>query len=135
MKNGDISNALTKRVLITIDTFRTSTKEIKRALGIVPYVKTNYSYSRQTLSRYYLLATRSAYTLELVAFDMSEENLAAVIDDLDNAGTNPFRYYTSYDSIDRLVSELPYRPEVEGVLDIPERLLRYGSWGLDASIL
>jgi len=33
------------------------------------------------------------------------------------------------------VGELPYRPEVVGVLDVPNRLLRYGHWGLDFNSL
>jgi len=54
---------------------------------------------------------------------------------LDEMGTNPFRYYTSYEKVDHLVNELPYRPEVLGVLDRPDRLLRYGHWGLDIGAL
>jgi hypothetical protein len=62
---------------------------------------------------------------------MSEEKLTLLTDMLDNMGTNPFRYFTSYSSISQLVSELPYRPEVLGVVDAPKNLLRYGSWGLE----
>ena len=57
------------------------------------------------------------------------------MDILDNMGTNPFRYFTAYESVGHLVAELPYRPEVVGVLDKPERLLRYGHWGLDINSL
>jgi hypothetical protein len=83
----------------------------------------------------YLTTTRRGITLELVSFDLSEEQLAEVIDFLDKKGTNPFRYFMSYGSIDELIRELPYRPEVVGVLDIPNRLLRYGHWGLDFNSL
>ena len=69
--------------------------------------------------------------MELISFTHSEKELADVVLYLDKFGTNPFRYATSYKNIDTLVNELPYRPEVIGVIDMPERLLRYGRWGLD----
>jgi hypothetical protein len=62
---------------------------------------------------------------------MDEATLGEFMDKLDNMGTNPFRYYSSYESVNHLVAELPYRPEVVGVLDIQSRQLRYGHWGLD----
>ena len=82
-----------------------------------------------------MFTTNRGVTLELASFDMDEEELAVFVDRLDNAGTNPFRYFTSYESVNHLVQELPYRPEVIGVLDTPDKLLRYGHWGLDGSIL
>ena len=133
MQNGDLSNALTKRVLVVVDTIREEQLEVKKILGLVPSVRKTYSYNRAVVSRFYLFADRSSVTLELVSFDMDEEDLGKLVEELDEVGTNPFRYYTAYDSIDRLVAELPYRPEVAGVIDLPQRLLRYGSWGLDFS--
>lgn len=133
MQNGDLSNALTKRVLVVVDTIREEKLEVKKILGLIPTVKKSYTYSRSLVSRYYLFADRSAVTLELVAFDMDDRELEELVEFLDELGTNPFRYYTAYESIDRLVAELPYRPEVAGVIDFPSRLLRYGSWGLDFS--
>ena len=83
----------------------------------------------------FLLTSRRGVTLELVSFDLSEEELNEVMLVLDKMGTNPFRYCTPYDRFEQLVVELPYRPEVIGVLDLPTRLLRYGHWGLDFNSL
>jgi hypothetical protein len=69
--------------------------------------------------------------MELASFTLNDAELQTMVDKLDRMGTNPFRYFTSYESIEHLVSELPYRPEVVGVLDLPSRMLRYGHWGLD----
>lgn len=87
--------------------------------------------NRQMLSNLYLYTTRKGVTLEVASFDMDEEELEGFMDTLDKMGTNPFRYYTSYESVNHLVAELPYRPEIVGVLDIQSRQLRYGHWGLD----
>jgi hypothetical protein len=58
-----------------------------------------------------------------------------ILEDLDNLGTNPFNYAKAYNVVADLVAELPYRPEVKNVIDIPERGLRYGHWYLDLGAL
>lgn len=131
MYKGDISNAFTRRVLVTTDAVLTWESSIKKVFGIIPKIEKKYAFNSQILSRIYLWATRSEYTYELVTFDLNEKELDALIESLEKIGTNPFRYATVYTSIDHLIAELPYRPDVVGVMDRPDRLLRYGSWGMD----
>jgi hypothetical protein len=135
MLKGDISNELPQRVLVVADVFLNVDVEVTKRFKVFSVSKTNKTIRRELLSSLYLTTTRRGITLELISFDLSEEQLAEVIDFLDKKGTNPFRYFMSYGSIDELVRELPYRPEVVGVLDIPNRLLRYGHWGLDFNSL
>jgi hypothetical protein len=135
MLKGDISNELPQRVIVVADVFLNTDVEVTKRFKIFSVQKINKTVRRELLSSLYLTTTRRGITLELVSFDLSEEQLAEVIDFLDKKGTNPFRYFMSYGSIDELIRELPYRPEVVGVLDIPNRLLRYGHWGLDFNSL
>ena len=135
MRKVDISNELPKRVIVTTDVFLKVDVSVKKKYKIFSTVEKNKTIRRDILSRLYLFTTNRGVTLELASFDMDEEELAVFVDRLDNAGTNPFRYFTSYESVNHLVQELPYRPEVIGVLDTPDKLLRYGHWGLDGSIL
>jgi hypothetical protein len=135
MLKGDISNELPQRVIVVADVFLNTDVEVTKRFKIFSTKKINKTVRRELLSSLYLTTTRRGITLELVSFDLSEEQLAEVIDFLDKKGTNPFRYFMSYGSIDELIRELPYRPEVVGVLDIPNRLLRYGHWGLDFNSL
>jgi hypothetical protein len=135
MLKGDISNELPQRVIVVADVFLNTDVEVTKRFKIFSTQKINKTVRRELLSSLYLTTTRRGITLELVSFDLSEEQLAEVIDFLDKKGTNPFRYFMSYGSIDELIRELPYRPEVVGVLDIPNRLLRYGHWGLDFNSL
>jgi hypothetical protein len=135
MLKGDISNELPQRVIVVADVFLNTDVEVTKRFKIFSTQKVNKTIRRELLSSLYLTTTRRGITLELVSFDLSEEQLAEVIDFLDKKGTNPFRYFMSYGSIDELIRELPYRPEVVGVLDIPNRLLRYGHWGLDFNSL
>jgi hypothetical protein len=135
MRYGDISNELPRRIIVVIDVFLDVELKVKKKLKFIPVVEKEERLRRDILSYLYLLTNRREVTLELVSFSMAEEDLSNIMDTLDNMGTNPFRYFTVYDSANDLVKELPYRPEVFGVLDRPENLLRYGHWGLDFNSL
>jgi hypothetical protein len=135
MLKGDISNELPQRIIVVADVFLNVERIVKKKFKVFPVVKVNKSTRREILSYLFLLTNKRGVTLELVSFDLSEEELNEVMLVLDKMGTNPFRYCTTYDRFEQLVAELPYRPEVIGVLDIPTRLLRYGHWGLDFTAL
>lgn len=131
MRNNDLSNEITRRMLVTTDVVLTYSVAIEKKLLIIPVVKKTASFNRAMLSRLYMFNNDAGVSLELAGFNMDDEELGKLIEEIDELGTNPFRYYTAYESIEHLVGELPYRPEVIGVLDIPERLLMYGHWGMD----
>ena len=129
MKHGDISNELPKRMLVTTDVIMDIQVSVKKKLLIIPSIKINKTFRRDVLSYLYLYTSRMGVTLELVSYNLDEENLSEAMDSLDKVGTNPFRYFTAYESVNHLVNELPYRPEVLGVVDVDSRLLQYGRWG------
>jgi len=131
MQNNDLSNSLTKRVLVSLDVIRDEQVTVKKVLKFIKVPEKSYVYNRQVLSRLYLYADRNSVSLELVSFDLDEEALKELVEAMDEMGTNPFRYFSVYQSSEHLVAELPFRPEVAGVIDIPTRFLRYGHWGLD----
>ena len=135
MRHGDISNDLPQRILVVSDTFLEVEVQVKRRLKVFPVPKVNRVIKQELLSFLYIYTNKSGTTLELISYNMDEETLSKTVDHLDTLGTNPFRYFSSYDSIEHLVAELPYRPEVLGVLDLPKNLLRYGHWGLDFNLL
>ena len=131
MRKGDISNDLPKRIIVTADTFLDYDIKVVKKLKVFPITTKDIKYNRSLLSRLYVFAQNIGYTMELASFSLNEDELQLLVNKLDKMGTNPFRYFTSYESTEHLVSELPYRPEVVGVLDIPSKMLRYGHWGLD----
>jgi hypothetical protein len=108
--------------------------KINRVLGI-PVASEEVTYNRQALSQFWRFAEKYEYRLELVGFDYSQKDMDEILEDLDNLGTNPFNYAKAYNVVADLVAELPYRPEVKNVIDIPERGLRYGHWYLDLGAL
>lgn len=130
MKGGDISNEVPLRVAVTLDCIIDKKPNVKRVFGI-PVFEEEITYNRQALSLFWRFAERYNYVLELVGFGYTKKEMKEIQDDLDNLGTNPFNYYIAYQSVSDLVHELPYRPELMGVVDVPDRGLRYGSKFID----
>ena len=130
MRGGDISNDVPQRVLVSLDCIIEKSIKLKKVLGIsVPSEEINYS--RLSLAMFWRFAEKFGYVLELVGFGYSQKEMDEVLEDLNNLGTNPFNYAHAYNLVADLVAELPYRPEVKSVVDIPARGLRYGHWYLD----
>jgi len=131
MQGNDISNSLPQRVIVTADVITDVYEDNKKVLGFIPVKNKRKEYNRMVLSHLYMTSLKRGITMELISFTHSEDEMVELMLHLDKVGTNPFRYGSSYKSVEKLVKELPYRPEVIGVIDIPSRLLRYGRWGMD----
>jgi len=131
MLGNDISNSIPQRILVTADVITDTYENVKKKFLVVPVKEKRKEYNRLVLSHLYLFTSKSLMTLELISFAHSDKQMIELMNYLDKIGTNPFRYGSSYKSVDSVVAELPYRPEVVGVIDIPSRLLRYGRWGMD----
>ena len=131
MHNGDISNSLPMRVLVTTDVIEDTYEDTKKVLRIIPVTEKRTEYNRMVLSHLYVVSTKRGWTFELISFKLAQPKMDELMLTLDKVGTNPFRYGSVYKSVEELVTQLPYRPEIIGVIDKPERLLRYGRWGLD----
>lgn len=130
MKGGDISNEVPLRVSVAVDCIIDKKPSVRRFLGI-PIMEEEISYNRSALSLFWRFSQRYGYSMELVGFGYTKKEMREVQEDLDNLGTNPFNYYLAYSTVSDFVRELPYRPELIGVVDVPERALRYGSRYID----
>jgi hypothetical protein len=130
MYKGDLSNNMPKRVLVSNTLFTDLTETIVRKWFKKKSIK-DVSYDNLFLNKLYHYTVTSGVTLELISYELNEDELTRLYNELDRVGVNPFRYHSSYKTINELVSQLPYRPEVIGVLDLPQKQLMYGHWGLD----
>jgi hypothetical protein len=131
MYKGDISNAMPKRVLVVIEPLLIVDTEEKTRLLIFKQKTERVYYDKFLLNKLYLYSSRQDINLELISFTHDDDELEVMFNEMDRTGMNPFRYWQAYKSPKKLAEELPYRPEVVGVIDIPERRLRYGHWALD----
>ena len=138
MQNGDISNATPPRIIVNIDVVAESEiVEDKKFLRSTTERKVTKLNNLQ-LSHLWNMSYRLGLSVELAAFEnelWTQELLDAFIDKLERRGGNPFNYAELYWNIDDFIGDLPYRSNLKGVVDIPERVARYGSWGIELNNL
>ena len=132
MRGGDISNEVPKRVIVTLDCILDRRSIVKTSLGgLIKLPTEEVTYNRQSLASFWRWSNNNPFSMELTGFGYTRKEMREVQEDLDNMGTNPFNYYTGYATISDLVGELPYRPDVVYVIDIPSRSLRWGAKYVD----
>jgi hypothetical protein len=134
MRGGDISNETPPRIIVLIDVVAESeTEETRKFLRSSTSRKVT-KLNNQSLSHLWILANKFGLSVELAGFetdDWTQEHLDSIMDRLDRRGGNPFNYAELYANIDDFISELPYRGNLKGVIDLPGRVARYGSWGIE----
>lgn len=135
MLGGDISNEVPRRILVTYDYITYDAPTPRKFLGVVVGTKHAAVVSTATLSLLSRLTERVDVRLELVLFGASDDRADEVLAEIDNRSWQPFNYARGYESPLALVSDLPYRPEVLGVIDVEDRAAAYGSYGISMDYL
>jgi len=134
MRGGDISNETPPRIIVLIDVVAESEIEETRKFLRSSTSRKVSKLNNQSLSHLWILANKFGLSVELAGFetdDWTQEHLDSIMDRLDRRGGNPFNYAELYANIDDFISELPYRGNLKGVIDLPGRVARYGSWGIE----
>jgi hypothetical protein len=133
--NGDISNETPPRIIVNVDVVANSdVNEERRLLVATKLTRRVLGLNNPSLSLLWNKSSRFGLSVELAGFAdelWTQEQLDKLMARLDSRGANPFNYANLYDGIDDFIGELPYRGNLKGVIDIPERVARYGSWGLE----
>lgn len=135
MLNGDISNGVPGRIIVTYDYITHDVPTPKKFLGVVVGTAHTRQVSSETLSLLSRLSAKVDARLELAVFQADDTQAEEILDDLDRRSWQPFNYARGYESAFAFVSDLPYRPEVMGVIDIPERAGAYGSYAISVDYL
>lgn len=134
MINGDISNESPPRLIVVLDVVAESDiDEVKRFLKTTTERKV-MSLNNPALSLLWNKTSNYGMSVELAAFATelwTQDHLDKLMARLDSRGGNPFNYAELYDSIEDFIGELPYRNNLKAVIDLPQRVARYGSWGLE----
>ena len=133
MKGGDISNVSSPQCIATAtlliklveeESRRFLTKTVEHKIGEIDLLVAN---------KLWLLSNNYALSLELAGFEeegWTELLLEKAFEKLERRVVNPFNYFQLYESVDELVGTLPYRPNLKAVIDVPDRVARYGSAGV-----
>lgn len=141
MKGGDISNATPPKIVVLVDVVATLIqKETVSGSGLFKKksVKSSFSLNLKEISHLWTVGNRFGLSIELAGFEdqgWTQDDLEKVMDTLERQVSNPFNYAEVYPDVDQLVALLPYRNNLKGVIDLPGRVARYGSYGVELSNL
>lgn len=134
MLNGDISNETSPRIIVLIDVVANSiVDESKKLLRSTTERKVT-GVNNVALSHLWNISDKFGLSVELAAFESelwTQEHLDKLMDKLERRGGNPFNYAELYLNIEDFIGDLPYRANLKGVIDLRERVARYGSWGIE----
>lgn len=134
MINGDISNESSPRIIVLIDVVVNSELEEERKILRSVTERKVTGLNHRALSHLWNLADKYGLSVELAGFQSefwTQVQLDTIMDKLERRGGNPFNYAELYSDIDDFIGELPYRNNLRGVIDLRERVARYGSWGIE----
>ena len=133
MKNGDISNVSSPQVICVTDVVIGLVEEETKRLLSTKITNKVGKINLQETNKLWILANNYGISLELAGFQdlgWTEELLEKAFEKLERQVVNPFNYWQLYESVDELVAGLPYRANLRGVIDVPGRVARYGSAGV-----
>lgn len=134
MLGGDISNETSPRIIVVVDVVANSFIQDTRKLMRTAQERVFSGLNNPALSHLWNISNKFGLSVELAGFEnelWTEELLDKIMDKLERRGGNPFNYSELYTDIDDFISELPYRSNLKGVIDLRERVARYGSAGLE----
>jgi hypothetical protein len=139
MKGGDISNESPPRIIVNIDVVASSeVGEVRKNFLRTTTERQVLKLNNMELSHLWNISMKYGLSVELAAFKSelwTQDLLNEFMEKLERRGGNPFNYAELYNDIEDFIAELPYRNNLKGVVDLRERVARYGSYGIELNNL
>ena len=136
MINGDISNDSPPRIIVTsevvCDVYSEDTGRF------IKKTERKIKFKKEQLSHLWNIQFNYGLVVELAGFaedGWTQTELDTLMEKLDNRGGNPFAYANLYDDWKELRDDLPYRPNLKGIVDTQGGVARFGSWGVELNNL
>ena len=133
MKDNDLSDTPTKRYWVTADVvFNVIETADEKKTGWFQRLRTErvtYTPNLGILNLLWQWSERLGVRMELIFFGDLVGDAPGLWKTLDGAA-NPFGEYFVFGRVNDVVNMLPYRSDLMGVIDIPERSAMYGGKGL-----
>jgi hypothetical protein len=135
MRGGDLSNEGAGTVLVNLESVITRTPTVEKFLWVIPRIGEQAEYDVLALSQMHRFSANASTPIQFEAFmlEATTEDTEKASDYLDQLGLNPFRWITPYASLHSFMRALPYRRNIFGVMDVPQRALQYGSYYVDVN--
>lgn len=134
MKGGDISNVSSPQVIVTTDVVVKLKEEESRKLLVKKIEYKIGDIEVLPLNKLWKTSGDYGLSLELAGFEedgWSEELLERAFEKFERRVVNPFNYWQLYENRDEVVGLLPYRPNLKAVIDVSDKVARYGSAGVE----
>ena len=135
MYKGDISNVVPQRLIVTWDALTEDVVVPKKRFGIITGHTTERRLVPAVLLTLWNFSETVPVTVEMTCFGVDRETAEQRLADLDARGGHPITQASTYVDIADLINDLPYRPDVVGVLDVAENTARYGGRGITLDYL
>lgn len=138
MINGDISNETSPRIIVMVDVVANSEIEEEKKMFKTVYKRKISSLNHLNLSHLWNITNKYGLSVELAAMEnehWEQPALDKIMDRLDRRGGNPFNYAEVYPDVFEFIAEIPYRNNLKGVIDLRERVMMYGSYGIELNNL
>lgn len=137
MLKGDIDNTPSYRWLITLEALTDGGGVPPKKRGRLMVSIDSWTaradrtvIHRDALGYLWQFTNRVHVTFELVCFGANDEYCHALQQRIDEMGVHPIRYVNPYKDRHALREELPYRPEVQAVVDTPDLAFHWGLKGM-----
>lgn len=134
MKNGDISNVSSPQVVCVTDVVITLVEEVTGKLFLTKVSHKLGDIQLEGAHKLWKLSNDYGLSLELAGYadlGWTDELLEKAFEKLEREIVNPFNYWQLYSDPAELIRKIPYRANLRGVVDIPNRVARYGSAGVE----
>lgn len=128
MRGGDISNEAPPRLYVVLDAVGQDNSHEDRGLFRKNFVL-DVKWSLRELNHVWNIRDRMGLVTTLLVYGERPGHL--YMDDLEQRGINPFNYVETYSDVESFVADIPYFFNVVGVVDRPDRVARYGSFGIE----
>lgn len=134
MKGGDISNVSSPQVICVTDVVVSLVQEETKSFLSKKTTSKVGNIEGLNANKLWIMSNNYGISLEMAGFadqGWTEELLEKAFEKLERRVVNPFNYWQLYEDPEELVIGLPYRPNLKAVIDIPDRVARYGSAGVE----
>ena len=143
-RNGDLSNDAPARALVHLDVFykapETPQERPRKLLGVFRALRPTPEVEEgeidfPQLAKLWRWSDSRSVMLDVFSYDKTDDEVRKILDRIERRQSLPFHEAIGYADRENLVVTLPFRRDLIGVVDVPERGLQYGSWWISPEAL